>query len=122
MTTTAPRLARNAHELEIYARRRLNNLVRSIREGNAPARAALVLNGQAPRGTDYAVDVTGNQVSLVVQADGNWMYINVTEGMTNDGRGLVLMYTDALENGYADEFLAEQREWQREVLADMIQR
>lgn len=100
---------RTAHKLETFARRRLNNVVRAIREGRAPVRAALVLNGQPPRGTDYAVDVTGNQVSLVIQADGNWMYINVTEDMTREGRGLVLMYADALENGYAAEFLAEQR-------------
>ena len=113
---------RTAHELETYARRGLNLLVRSIREGHAPARTALVLNGKAPRGTDNTVDVTGNQVSLVIQTDGDWKYINVTEDMASDGRALVLMYADALENGYAEEFLAEQREWQREVLADMLQR
>ena len=113
---------RTAHELETYARRGLNLLVRSIREGNRPARTALVLNGQAPRGTDNTVDVTGDQVRLVVQDGDDWKYTNVTEDMTDEGRALVLMYADALENGYAADFLAEQREWNREVLADIIQR
>ena len=98
-----------ARKFETFARRRLNNVVRAIREGRAPVRAALVLNGQAPRGTEYAVDVTGNQISLVIQVNGDWMYIDATKDLTREGRGLVLMYADALENGYAAEFLAEQR-------------
>ena len=115
---------RTPRQLEIFARRGLDLLVRSIREGNRPARTALVLNGQAPRGTDNTVDVTGNQVSLVFEDGGDidWRYVNVTEDMTDDDRALVLMYADALENGYAKEFLAEQREWNREVRTDMLYR